>query len=153
MTAAGTLNDNDAATIDGNYVYNWPTTSSISTTAHDTWTASYAETITLNGFTDTAALALVGNTVSFTTIGASSGGGGGGYTVSNSFVINNNDAQTATSAVTLNLSSTNASQVLISEDANFVNATWETYSTSKTGHYLPVMESKLVYVIFRVFDQ
>ena len=71
-------------------------------------------------------------------------------------LINNNDATTANSFVTLKLNSSasasgvdNATEMFISNDSNFVIGNWESYLTTKSWTIMSGVGLKTVYVKFR----
>ncbi len=66
-----------------------------------------------------------------------------------SIVVNNGAALTTSVNVTLTLGATDAAQMMISNDASFVGATWETYATSKAWTLIAGNGSKTVYAKFR----
>lgn len=69
-----------------------------------------------------------------------------------SVVINNNDATTSSTSVTLTISAVNATEVLISEALNFSGATWQAYATSKPFTLSGALGQKTVYVKVRKAD-
>jgi len=69
---------------------------------------------------------------------------------SNSVAINSGATySTSRSVTTLTLSSTGASQMMISEDSGFSEASWETYSTSKSFDLSSTDGTKTVYAKFK----
>ncbi|MCX6745013.1 MAG: right-handed parallel beta-helix repeat-containing protein [Candidatus Parcubacteria bacterium] len=66
-------------------------------------------------------------------------------------VINVDEPKTTSENVTLTLTSTQATQMLISNDPSFDTATWEPFSSSRTWALLPGLGEKTVYVKFRNF--
>lgn len=95
-----------------------------------------------------------GTSATYTGSTYSSGGAGGGApsvpTVSSptaavSVSVVSSDSQT----VTLSLSATNATQVAISEDLNFANASWEAYVATKQFKLSAGNGQKTIYVKFR----
>lgn len=85
--------------------------------------------------------------------GSSGGGGGGAPTVikpSNlSLSINSGATQTTKNQVTLTLSATNANLMLLSNDANFLGASWQQYKTSFEWNLTSGFGKKTVYAKFR----
>ncbi len=90
--------------------------------------------------------------------GGGGGGGGGSYTPpaadttppsATSVSINAGAATSTTLTATLTLAATDATQMIISNDAGFTGAPWETYATSKTWTLTTGDGVKTVYAKFR----
>ncbi|MFA6254975.1 MAG: hypothetical protein WC675_02975 [Patescibacteria group bacterium] len=116
--------------------------------SHITLTSASTQSVTLT-VSDTLCSTILGG-------GGSTGGGGGGggaATVipsATSVKINNNDAQTENTAVTLTLAATNAATMLIANKSDFTDAgSWVTYATSKSWTLTSGVGTKTVYVKFR----
>ena len=81
------------------------------------------------------------------------GGGGGGGTIvtptNTSIKINNDNTQTTSRTVTLNLSATNATLMMLSNSSNFSGAVWEAYATTKSWTLPEGFGAKTVYAQFR----
>jgi len=79
-------------------------------------------------------------------------GGGGGIALSSptnlSIKINNGATETTSNNVVLNLTASNASQMAISNQANFAGSSWETYTATKYWTLLTGEGSRTVYVKF-----
>jgi hypothetical protein len=95
-------------------------------------------------------LAVAGNW-SFTSMAAGRVGGGGGSsaTPAVSFMINNGASETTSGSVTLSLSVSNATEMLVGNDVNFVGVTWEPATSSKVWTLPAGLGSKPVYVAVR----
>jgi hypothetical protein len=72
-----------------------------------------------------------------------------------SIVINNDDATTSSTSVSLTLAATGATQMVLCNDSSFAACSWEAYATSKTWTLTSGDGAKNVYVMFRnaTFDQ
>lgn len=81
--------------------------------------------------------------------GAPSGGGGSSSAFTGSIVISNNVARTAARNITLQLSSSGATQMAISNSYDFAGTSWETYSTSKSWTLTEGDGVKNVYAKFK----
>lgn len=96
-------------------------------------------------------------TITIVTSGGGGGGGGGGSsydtTPPTNTSISLNAGATTTSSLTVNvtLGATEASQMIISNDAGFAGASWETYSTVKSWVLTSGDGIKTVYAKFRDF--
>ena len=131
------------------------------TTIGVTSVAGVASTFTC-GSPSTLAITATGvGTVTVTPGGACtvpivSGGGGSGSAYSPPatpasipILINGGAATTSSVGVVLALSATNASEMMISNDANFTGANWESYAVSKNWILLTGVGTTTVYVQFR----
>ena len=67
----------------------------------------------------------------------------------NSILINNNAASTSSTVVNLNIASSGASQMVICNDINFTDCSWETYSASKSWILPFGLGTKRVYALFK----
>lgn len=97
--------------------------------------------------TELSAIGPVPDDWSFTTL--SSGGGGRGASVVGTVVINNDAATTSNPNVTLTLTGTNATEMVIGNDPNFIGSSWETFATSKTWTLTSGDGVKTVYTKFK----
>ena len=88
----------------------------------------------------------VPNPFSFTSLAA---GGGRGASVVGTVVINNDAATTSNPNVTLTLTGTNATEMVIGNDPNFIGSSWETFATSKTWTLTSGDGVKTVYAKFK----
>ncbi|MBI5465733.1 MAG: Ig-like domain-containing protein, partial [Candidatus Kerfeldbacteria bacterium] len=70
-------------------------------------------------------------------------------TLASTFSLNSGASTTVSSTVTLNLSSTNATQVTISESPDFSGASWQTYAPTVTYNLSSGSGLKTVYVKYR----
>ena len=86
------------------------------------------------------------------------GGGGGSYsqtipgTTSSSLTINQDATSTNLNVVNLTASASNAYQMAISNTADFLNVSWESYATSKTWTLTTGSGTRTVYIKFRSSD-
>lgn len=107
---------------------------------------------------DTSAVWCTGSTHSTSSTAPGGGGGGGGgssVTVpsNTSISISGGTAQTTSRNVTLTLAATNATLMMVSNDANFSDVTtWENYATSKSWTLSEGNGTKTVYAKFRSSD-
>ncbi|MBU1131846.1 Ig-like domain-containing protein, partial [Patescibacteria group bacterium] len=91
------------------------------------------------------------STWSFTTL---AGGASGGVVLANnpisgSFTINSGAAETSSGTVSLNISTSGASQMLIANDPNYLNSEWESVKSTKIWDLTSGLGSKTVYILFR----
>jgi hypothetical protein len=68
---------------------------------------------------------------------------------SGSILINNNNASTSSTAVTLTIDATGATQMVICNASNFVGCDWEAYDVSKSWELTPGLGTKTVYTLFK----
>lgn len=130
-----------------------PTTNSYTDTGRTAATKYYYEVAAVNengeGLNSSSANATTQNTI------VSSGGGGGGSVVqtqipsSVSVKINSGVAEAVSQDVGLTLSALNASQMAISNSADFSGASFEPYATSKSWKLTSGAGAKTVYVKFK----
>ena len=121
-------------------------------------TVSVASTTTIKSaacYTDASTGPVV---TSAYTISSGGGGGGGGTYVppadttppsATSVSINAGAATASSLSATLTLAATDATQMLVSNDAGFAGASWETYATSKSWTLISGDGVKTVYAKFR----
>jgi len=93
---------------------------------------------------------LVPNDWSFTSVASRSSGGN--VLEDMSMVINGDAAQTGTTAVTLDITATNAVEMLVSNSGAFAGATWEVFATSKAWILTDGDGVKTVYAKFKNED-
>ena len=78
---------------------------------------------------------------------------GGGHTsnppTGTSIVINSDAASTTSTAVTLTLGATGATQMVVCNDSNFIGCDWEAYDTSKSWTLTTGLGTKTVYALFK----
>ena len=77
------------------------------------------------------------------------GGGGGGSVYVYELLINNGDAETATTSVSLRLSETGANEMFISNESNFASGAWEPFLGTKPWVLPEGNGEKIVYAKFR----
>ena len=123
-----------------------------------------SETSATAGWSSTTTCTVASGNCTFTTTTfsyfasaqAASGGGGVGSSATvitpGVLKINNGATTTGSTSVTLTFNATNASQVAISNTADFLNATWQTYATSKTWTLTTGDGAKTVYAKFKATD-
>lgn len=87
-------------------------------------------------------------TISVVSQGSNASGSASGSSVVGSVTINNNAASTDSRTVTLQLNATGASEMAISESADFVGGVWEPYATTRTFTLSSGAGNKTVYVKF-----
>lgn len=117
--------------------------------------SSSVSNLTINGTTTSAAVVITPDTATTCTVPQGGGGGGGGTPTdttppTNTSVSVNAGVETTSSlSTTLALGATDATQMLISNDAGFAGASWETYATSKSWTLVSGDGVKTVYAKFR----
>jgi len=93
---------------------------------------------------------------SFTSISYGRHGGSGGGSSGTplvTFSINSGAVETVSSSVNLNISATNATEMLIGNDTNFVGSQWETFSATKVWTLPGGLGDKTIYVAVRDASQ
>lgn len=111
--------------------------------------------ITAAGVPETIDIGPAGSACGSSSSSSSSGGGGGGGgsappgPTNISVIIAAGATTTNTSSVTLTLAATNASQMMISNTADFSGGVWETFATSKAWTLTSGYGSKIVYARFK----
>ena len=88
-------------------------------------------------------------TAGTTSRGCAVGGGGGSQPSSVGISINNGAAETSSRNVTLQLAANDATEMIISNDLSFSDATWEPYAASKSWTLTEGLGVKRVYVNYR----
>lgn len=87
-------------------------------------------------------------TISVVSEGASGSGSSSATSLTGTVMINNNAASTNSKVVTLQLNASGASEMAISESADFVGGVWEPYATTRTFTLSSAAGTKTVYVKF-----
>ena len=121
-----------------------------------TCNSSYVDTITITVSSGNGTYTITPNSAKCTYSAGGGGGGGGGGTVADTTPPTNTsisiagDAETAeTTSVTLTLAATGASYMMIANDADFTDASWETYTASKEWTLTSGDAEKTVYAKFK----